>query len=244
MQQTLSGPELATARRAAAHPQSRSQGEGGGGGGGRRGGGVGGEGASDNHSTKVVGQRLGIGRMGLGSTRVSRRARWLLVGVSLACALVLCTVATIISGGGGGGGGDGGVHGGHGDGQGRDIVPSSSSSFSFGRRALLQTGAGGKSNNANTTNTGGADNTAGGTNKEGEKGYNMWDHASTILALSASGASGAGASIHTASTLRASNVSVVYCSPCTRYASSGKKYKHVACPPHAASSRANTSVCE
>jgi hypothetical protein len=172
----LSGPALATARRAA-HLRGR-----------HGGGGHGSSGGSERRAS--FGILRALQRLGLGG-RAARRTRGLLVGASLACALVLCTVA-IISGGDSGNVHGGGVGDGGGDGDrsfpsvSSFFIPSfSSSSFSFGRRALLQA-AGAAAAAAAGPASSNATNTAGGA-KEDEP--DSWGQLSTIVAVSLSGAS-------------------------------------------------------
>ena len=187
----LSGPALATARRAA-HLQQRGQGG--------RGGDESGRG-SDVGILRALHRRLGLPAWGI---RVSRRARRLLVGASLACGVVLCTLAIIGS---------------HRSADAAIVAlspPSSSSSFgnyiNFGlhthrrRRALLQTSSSSTPSSSNSTETSSSSNstetstnTAGGggggggggsTTKEEEQ---EWGNLSTIITLGASvGSAGLG----------------------------------------------------
>ena len=158
----LSGPALATARRAARLQQRGREGR-----------------ACELVGESEVGilgtlQRI-LGNMREG--RASRRARRLLVGATLACAVVLCTLAII----------DGGARGD------AVFVAFSPSSFSFGRRALLQASSSSQSsgnNNSNSTTT--TTNNAGGGAQQStgeEDKPDSWGGAQTILTLCASGGS-------------------------------------------------------
>ena len=119
--------------------------------------------------------------------RASRRARRLLVGATLACAVVLCTLAII----------DGGARGD------AVFVAFSPSSFSFGRRALLQASSSSQSsgnnnsnndsnNDSNSNSTTTTTNNAGGGAQQStgeEDKPDSWGGAQTILTLCASGGS-------------------------------------------------------